>query len=265
MRKSDEAVQVSEHISSYVLQLTDYCSQKTSFFSDPDFPESMSKTYKGVRILFFEEIYETYSRLDFTMERDRSVGMAGLETRLARVYNARARYGLLDVFNHPSYLRRSLLWQRASKTEALRRIRYPEHRQVPTWSWMALMGPIAYVDIPFDVVVWSDDLESPFNEHLASERDDVANTRHRTIRGAARTFVQQPADEVVLDREPNDSGLVLTCVVLGTQHQDGRDRHYGIVVSRIDGQKVYERIGVVTFERTQEWLKTEGTLKVEVV
>ena len=84
--------------------------------------------------------------------------MCGLERRLAKVYNVRARYGILDK----AFLHRSLLWQAEDTEKPLRKINFKDDNKVPSWSWMAVMGPIKYMDAPFELMFWNLDFNSPF-------------------------------------------------------------------------------------------------------
>ncbi|KAJ8129636.1 hypothetical protein O1611_g3997 [Lasiodiplodia mahajangana] len=150
--------------------MTKLFNRKSSFLSDPHFPDSAAKYYKGMRIEFFQYIYSKYSGLAFSKEHeeDRSVALRGLEKRMARVYNVRGGHGILDG----EYLQRSLLWQRdTSKTRSLRSISYERNEKVPSWSWMAVMGQIAYMDAPFDWMDWNDEIKSPLGPQADFEVD----------------------------------------------------------------------------------------------
>jgi hypothetical protein len=99
-------------------------SQHPSFFSDPDFPNSIYKHEKSFRIDLFQQTYEEFFGLDFTVDTDRAVAINGLESRLAKLYGS-ASYGLVHDLQDISYLIRSLLWQRVSQCSALVRLKYP--------------------------------------------------------------------------------------------------------------------------------------------
>ncbi|PMD58641.1 uncharacterized protein K444DRAFT_630355 [Hyaloscypha bicolor E] len=148
--------------------MTKLFNRKSSFLSDPHFPESAAKYYKGMRIEFFQYIYSKYSGLDFSAnhEDDRSVALRGLENRMAKVYNVPAWHGILDG----EYLHRSLLWQRDMvKTKSLHEISYEDDKRVPSWSWMAVMGPIRYMDAPFDWMEWNRDIKTPLGSRSAAQ------------------------------------------------------------------------------------------------
>ncbi|KAH7067808.1 hypothetical protein FB567DRAFT_599457 [Paraphoma chrysanthemicola] len=236
--------------------LTKLINQRTSFMSDPEFPKSMLKHYKGMRILFFENIYSDYSQLRFSDDTDRSIGIAGIETRLARVYDARAKFGILHDPQDRSYLRRSLLWQNAEASKPLKPIEYPESNRIPSWSWMAVMGRITYMSIPFDSVEWSEDVKAPFNpaEH---EINRWPNQQGYRLAANARNFSEQDGDHVVMDRplDRANTGL-LKCVVFGTEKAEepiDLERHYTLLITPLGPTNLYTRIGVATFERDKSW------------
>lgn len=229
----------------------------------------MLRSYKGMRILFFQYIYEQYSRLEFTFETDRAVGIAGIEAKVARVYRAEATFGILDDPQERSYLCRSLLWQRAETEQSLRRIGYSHHNHVPSWSWMAVMGSITYMNIPFETVEWRTDIDSPTCaiealQHGSSQPPNSLSAR-------ARKFERENEDRVVFDRPETVGCEILKCVVFGIEsaHHQGVNesgieyprKHYGLLVQLAPGIGAYERVGVVVFERKVDWYwRNEGDI-----
>ncbi|KAF2641854.1 HET-domain-containing protein [Massarina eburnea CBS 473.64] len=237
--------------------------RKSSFLSDPNFPESMASHYKGMRIIFFENIYEKYSQLSFTYWRDRAVALAGIERRLARVYATRARYGILDHSDR-SYLRRSLLWQRAVSDAAPReqhslpKIEFGAGQEVPSWSWMAVMGAIEYMPVPFDVVDWDASLkwvsESEKREELVGRAKDADGSGN--IEG------------IIWDRPEESERENLRMVIVGTERTYGVgdvSKHYVIVVASIPGPSgvVWERVGVGAVVKEPGWIEGLTWIRVE--
>ncbi|KAG9188484.1 hypothetical protein G6011_02407 [Alternaria panax] len=219
---------------------------KTSFLSDPQFPDAMLKRYKGMRIASFEEIYEKYSQLEFTHLTDRSLGMAGIESRFATLFG-----------------KANLLWRRADLTKVMTKIVYPPDRQVLSWSWMAVTGSICFMDIPSGSVDWTPDLVSPFDDS-----EDTCGTSG-ALRGDARQFSTQRDDRLFFDRVTDGLSYgQLLCLVLGTQDVwDGRlMTHYGLLVATAEeGSGVYERVGVATFERDHNWMDREHFQCISIV
>ncbi|KAI0000236.1 HET-domain-containing protein [Xylariaceae sp. FL0662B] len=206
---------------------------KAEFLGDSDFPNSLLNYYRDGRIGLFQELYGTYSRLDFKELSDRSMGVLGLERRLVRTLETEGDYGILK-----RYLQRSLLWKRHGSAR-LRPIPYPDDRSVPSWSWMAYRGEISFVDPPFNSVEWFEgDIKDPFKggplrypsqrwegkpkpeiEALAREIDmskDPIEIRKRIV-----------FDEVTVDRANS-----LRCVVLGRDKagDEGQRNHYVLVI-----------------------------------
>jgi hypothetical protein len=187
--------------------------------------------------------------------------MAGIESRLAKIFG-HAQFGILYDPKDFSYLPRTLLWERADPNHILTKIDYPPNKQVPSWSWMAVMGSICFMDIPFGGVDWDRDFESPFNR--------PQNTP-QALFGNARDFTKQNDDRLIFDRHM-DAPLHthLKCMVLGTKTDSmGHTRtkkHYGIlVVAREADDGSYERVGVATFERDSNWLTRDRGVPVRII
>ncbi|KAM7218287.1 hypothetical protein V8F06_006350 [Rhypophila decipiens] len=158
------------------------------FFSDANFPAQAQSFYKGMKIRFYETVYKEYSARDFSVHSDRAVALEGLESKILETYQSAGAYGIIQLpsSSSPSIsqtnsnrrtsggggssgIHRSLMWQRnGPKMRRITGDETPEAQRrmsiVPTWSWMKVMGPIRYFDIPMDTVDWSneDALSSPF-------------------------------------------------------------------------------------------------------
>ncbi|KAI1457297.1 hypothetical protein F4805DRAFT_457862 [Annulohypoxylon moriforme] len=221
--------------------------RKSSFLSDPNFPQSLALYYKGMRTEFFQSIYSRYSALDFSNETDRPVAMLGLERRLANVYAAHAKYGILDK----SYLHRSLLWQIGDTKKPLQEIRYKDGSGVPSWSWMAVMGPIKYMDAPFASMEWDSDIKSPFEDN--SENVDPQLVPNYIV--SARTVLREVNDESLMYDRPEDkndqNNRMPKCVVIGWEEREKEDVTLELYVLLIiptgtseGGYENYKRIGV---------------------
>jgi hypothetical protein len=221
----------------------------------------MHEQYKGMRIVFFEEIYEKYSQLDFTHYTDRAVGMAGIETRLAKLFGL-AQYGLLYDPNEFSYLPRTLLWQRADMKDVLKKINYPEDKRVPSWSWMAVMGRICFMGIPFAAVRWREDFEAPFGNLHGHQDAGELGKPPQALQCNARDFSRKADDRLIFDQsEEALPNARLKCLVLGTDTNPvGRvEKHYGLLLAATGVTDSYERVGVATFERDKTWIDIPGT------
>ncbi|KAI1383464.1 HET-domain-containing protein [Hypoxylon trugodes] len=226
--------------------------RKSSFLSDPKFPYSAIQFYEGMRIKFFQCLYSRYSTLDFSHEVDRSVAMFGIERRLAKTYGVPG-YGILGG----NYLYQSLLWQAMDANKPLRKINYKDGNKPPSWSWMAVTGPIKYMDAPKDTMVWDYTIKSPLKDQ--SVRADIANLPLKDP--LISDFMVQARDiklskEIdtqcfIYDRpEYKDNKLVeekLKCVIIGCEKKESGDlpsNWYTLLIIPTGTTGDYERIGV---------------------
>ncbi|RTE79094.1 hypothetical protein BHE90_006400 [Fusarium euwallaceae] len=243
--------------------LTKMNNQLAAFLGDPNFPQvairssaSQRETSRGQRILYYQDLYKTYSRLKFTHWEDRAVAMNGLEQRLSWGFKCRGGFGILDDSrqeNHRSLLHRSLLWHRAKAP--LEKIVFPPDRQkAPTWSWMAFQGEIDYLAVPFNGVDWDTELKSPWQK---AETQSAGRSEVLEIRATARQLkVGNKAIEGVklfFNSSGQSQPLVskALCVVVGKEkgHTHVKDRTHYILLVRPTGSAkesqtmVCERIG----------------------
>ncbi|KAK1480001.1 serine/threonine protein kinase [Colletotrichum cuscutae] len=231
-----------------LMRLSKPTSRQAALLGDSNFPESALELFKGGRIRTFQTLYEMYSRLAFTVPSDRSIGIKGLEERLVKNFETKGGFGIFE-----EYLQRSLLWQRAPDT-SLDRILYSPDRRVPSWSWMAYRGPIAYLEAPFEHINWTDDIVTPFNTDSGKKTHwQVSEGSEITLlRGLASRFGLDPIElhkRVTFDESTDHSVDQLLCIVIGQEKTEGMSRepeHYVIVISKLSDERGgrYERVGV---------------------
>jgi len=128
-------------------------SNQAAFLGDPNFPMVAMRSSRGGKIRLYESLYRTYSRLKFTRISDRPIAIAGLEQRLVAAFDTHGGYG---VFERP-FFGRSLLWKRDEASgRPMTPIVFPpgQEYRVPSWSWMAYVGAVEFMDLPFDGVEW---------------------------------------------------------------------------------------------------------------
>ncbi|KAL9084295.1 MAG: hypothetical protein Q9165_008123 [Trypethelium subeluteriae] len=238
----------------YCETLTKMRNPKSAFLGDPEFPKSAERLFKGGRIRLYEEIYKRYSRLAFTQIADRAVAISGLENRLIRTFNTTGRYGAFE-----EYLGRSLLWQR-DRNNLMCVIEYPTSRKVPSWSWMAYDGEIAYIDVPFGKVHWFKEIRSHFRRLTESGKsqqipqgDDspdfelsaVARDLRLEIAGHGRSFVLFDVREPRSTRE-------LECVVIARDQdpdfENVRKCYILVISSEGEHTNKYKRVGAGVVE-----------------
>ncbi len=253
LRISYKATQVcsSAHIPCSGKANVSFQSSKASFLGDSNFPKSALEYFKGGRILFFQSVYEMYSRLGFTYYEDRPIAIAGLERQLVQTFETQGGYGIFE-----SYLERGLLWQRP-ENGSLSRIRYPSDRHVPSWSWMAYRGGITYMKIPFEGADWTKDLTTPFkagtNDWNKRHWEPDESTRSTDLTAWARNLSMSSIEmtkRLVFD-EPRDYDIAaLKCIVLGKEKKEGSTEdpiHWVLVIqpmARKDNYALSERVGV---------------------
>jgi hypothetical protein len=223
-----------------------------------------------LKIRFFQEIYEKYSRLNFAKEWDRSEGMAGLERRLVQAFTTRGRYGVLDsITDFDSFFGRSLLWQRDEEAVAmLPRIKYVENGRtpVPSWSWMAVMGSIKYVNVEFGMTDWSEDVKSPFTEGLGVEQDGFTVQPVGELTAMAKDFKPKDEAKLLMDRpsETEAKRRHLKCVVIGVEKlsiPSKSQKYYVLIVSPVQGKDSsndYERVGISILTREEVEFERPG-------
>ncbi|KAI0142501.1 HET-domain-containing protein [Hypoxylon sp. NC0597] len=223
---------------------------KAEFLGDPNFPKSALQYFRDGRIVLFQALYEMYSKLAFTVPTDRSVGIIGLERRLAKTFQTRSDYGVLECYSG-----RSLIWKRKCP-DKLERIEYGDDCTVPSWSWMAYSGEISYVSAPFGGVSWNkDQIHIPFGE------DGRLRNSTQTLAGKPEPMITAPVtnvnmdaygDEIlqllIFDEVAVDDPNTIRCVVLGNDKEGDQDtrRYYVIAIQHCYEaypKHVYKRVG----------------------
>jgi hypothetical protein len=207
---------------------------------------------QGEKIIRFQDLYKTYSRLSLPNPFDRPIAISGLENRLLKAFDARGGFGVFD--GQSGLLQRSLLWYRPAD-KVLTRIQYPSSSTAmvpPLWSWIAYIGGIDYLVPKFGNIVWMK-LTSPWS--LARGGDISAKNASTTLGGEVQAIKLDITDEngrLYFDSFEAVDTSAVQCVVLGVEQGNQPPSfkiHYFILVAPTitfgsDGSKVYERIGV---------------------
>ncbi|KAK4186814.1 hypothetical protein QBC35DRAFT_533079 [Podospora australis] len=244
-----------------------------AFLGDPDFPKIIMNANQSEKILRYQDLYKSYSRLGLTNPYDRPTAIDGLQDRILKTLGSQGGFGVFDEGTRKKgLLRRSLMWYRGAETPSLQRIVFPSDRAisvVPSWSWMAYTGGIDYISPKFNGVEW-EDLRSPWSGHeprskkgKGTGRADEGITRTRTeILGGNIAIIakayeydpwkagsqgegmimldtpgmseQPPAKAVVLGRQRGMWETSRLCYLLLVQATCKRDRF---------GEKIWERVG----------------------
>ncbi|KAK4211029.1 hypothetical protein QBC37DRAFT_447106 [Rhypophila decipiens] len=264
------------------------------FFSDANFPAQAQSFYKGMKIRFYETVYQEYSARDFSVHSDRAIALEGLESKILETDQSAGAYGIIQLPSSSSTstpngrtsggIHRSLMWQRDGP-KMMRRItgdETPEAQKrmsiVPTWSWMKVMGPIRYFDIPMDTVDWSSEnaLSSPFKKKpvglmsvqnadelyiraIVSRLDEVAYKAAVPVTGSMGVGVNNGNNLFVMDCVDSPGHVQgLSCVVIGKNKTGSNVDFWMCYVLLVaptgrpsdgDDAPCYERVGVGRVEQ----------------
>ncbi|KAH8743332.1 heterokaryon incompatibility protein-domain-containing protein, partial [Diaporthe sp. PMI_573] len=223
--------------------LTQMRNTKALFLSDPKFPESLFRHGDEGKIQLFQSLFIRYTHLGLTEPTDRPVAIFGLQERLVTKLRTQGRHGVFE-----DYLHRSLLWER-SGPKRMSRILYATNRKVPSWSWMAYDGQIAYMKIPFNQVEWSKDILWPeqalkaevmaFQPCKIKRKDDETCVIEDETGNGERGWLK-------FDGADSTDVRTLKCVIVGRESKNAGRKYYVLVVTPIcsEGCRTFERVGV---------------------
>lgn len=133
-------------------------SAREASLGDSQFPTYAAKNQTtGAKIIFFQSLYKEYCALQLSQSTDRPFAIAGLEQRFTRALEVTSGAGTFGG----QFLGRSLLWRRPDDLDKMKRINFQVPRylsqmvhQPPSWSFMAYMGAISYIETPGNTVKW---------------------------------------------------------------------------------------------------------------
>ncbi|KAF2265195.1 HET-domain-containing protein [Lojkania enalia] len=231
------------------------------FLGDPKFPEKSIRQNRGRKIVYFQDLYKQYSRLEFKEIEDRPIAIAGLENRLRTAYKTGGKFGIFDDGPGGGLFHRSLLWVRGEEEcddKTLSPIEFSEHRniRVPTWSWMAYKGGIDYLEPPFKTTDWAGAEVQPAWSSAKDSTSDrtnmdaeialVATVRNYNVAGRK----SDDPFKLVYDTDRTGSdGQQPQCVIVA-KPKDGiteREKTYYVLIvtltSSTDKGKIYRRLG----------------------
>lgn len=183
-----------------------------------------------------------YSTLNLTYATDRAYAVAGLQYRIADAFRSAVTCGVL--WRWPE---RMLLWC-AVQPCTLTKIQYPAKTAAPpSWSWMAYDGHITFLDIPFDSVDWTGEVQEP--------KDMVLHRLHVNARKMRIDNADLMGRAVLDAKDVNPAqSKFWQCVLLGKRRECQNDddaEHYVLLIrsfASLSDQPghVYERVGVAT-------------------
>ncbi|KAH8704602.1 heterokaryon incompatibility protein-domain-containing protein [Phaeosphaeriaceae sp. PMI808] len=237
--------------------------------SSSDFPNCNSSNFQKDHSSAFKYTFTKYTKLSLTEKEDRQVAIAGLEARLERFYGTISAYGILKKFFHES-----LFWHRAGDN-GLVWIEKLKDRSVPSWSWMAYIGEIGYIDLPISI---SDPCKDPqtnvrftYGEFhpgkcaLQARLAQVSWSSHINRNGCKNCEMLDSTKNLVgftfCDEEHGKDGEVteydikgISCISIAKgaapfEELGGGDVHFVILVSPVEetgqnNQRAHRRLGV---------------------
>ncbi|ENH62796.1 hypothetical protein FOC1_g10006259 [Fusarium oxysporum f. sp. cubense race 1] len=252
---------------------------------DARFPDKAMRTQsRGLKIRYFQALYQQYSQLELSHIQDRPLAIAGLESRLRKAYRlrdddwAKGGYGIFHDGPGHGLFHRSLLWKRSEDEPVLELIdfsRRPED-SMPTWSWMAFKGGIDYLDPPFNKVDWEmTEVESPWSRKSGGSEGTLSSHHLKVTARPFNVAGHRPGEiELIYDnpeRKATSEGYRPKCAIVA-KSKEGVDRNeksfYVMILIEVpnmdsQGQQVFRRLGVGRM--MGKYISWEETLQKGVV
>jgi hypothetical protein len=228
-------------------------SDKIAFLGDANFPNYTIRENStvGEQIDLFTDLFQRYTRLEFSHPEDRPIAIDGLMDRLTEAFKTESLAGLFKT-----YWGRCLLWRRADSVGLLKKIPSGTHtRKIPpTWSWMAYEGEISFIKPEGGQIYWNDpDVALPFNQRTQASWLQTSHLNDSmAIRAKAFDFEIAPDASESEALISWDGGRVLAssstkCVIIGSEKDPGTKGHFVLIVKAMlgaHGTNAYERVGV---------------------
>jgi hypothetical protein len=217
-------------------------SSEAAFLGDSNFPAyAVRNTTLGDKITLFKRLYKEYCRLGFSNYTDKPFAISGLEQRLTERFEDVSGAGVFG-----QHKGRCLLWTRAEDVDSLERIDFgdanPETHKPPSWSFMAHVGGIEYIDVPGRTVDW----EIPGLQLTGTAAVSWLNADKRLVFMAdARAFGTNRRSKLVYD-VPSEQRGEDKCVIVGKSSEASV---YVLIVRPAQvaktgqGREVYRRAG----------------------
>ncbi|TGO40875.1 hypothetical protein BHYA_0030g00420 [Botrytis hyacinthi] len=229
---------------------------RIAFLGDPNLPDYTIRPSStvGDQIKLFIDLFQRYTRLEFSHPEHRPISIDGLMERLTIAFKTRSLAGLFKTF-----WGRCLLWRRADNTGPLKKIPPGKHsrRTPPTWSWMAFDGAISFIEPGGGHVSWNDaGVKLPF-ANLTGDQTSWLRTscQNDSVAIQAEAFdfdIPANASKSEAYIYYDDSTIsTAKCVIVGTDKHHVNDasmkKHYVLIVkprSDILGATSYKRCGI---------------------
>jgi hypothetical protein len=129
---------------------------RVGFLSDLNFPTCGLGGTKGGDIVFYEDLYEQYSKLSFSKDEDRPFAINGLEQRLSKALREKcgSYLGYFGIFD--DYWGQGLVWRRVVGVGKMIRLTRGAcgGDPSPSWSWQDHAGGISFMKPDPHSVLW---------------------------------------------------------------------------------------------------------------
>lgn len=241
-----------------------YHSKEAAFLGDSNFPfYGIDHKTIGDQLYLFTRLWEKYSTLFFSHPTDKPVALSGLEQRLTKKFAENSGAGVFK-----QRWGRFLLWSRAKHVPSLTRINFMPQAEsqstsapapkagterTPSWSLLAYVGAIAFVQPAFGSVTWESSTENGLRLTGTSTKSWLYCTEALSFEAEARDFdtvanIETIESDLVYDVPEEANTRITKCVIIGEQKNatdPGAARHYVLIISPKEPRStgVYERIG----------------------
>ncbi|KAF3048072.1 hypothetical protein E8E12_009880 [Didymella heteroderae] len=194
---------------------------EVAFLGDAHFPSAVIKSdsTRGSQIRLWTRLFEDYSALELSHRQDRAVAIQGLMARLTHAFRTQNIFGLFT-----SFWGRCLLWRRPQRGVPKGRIPQGDSpfKLPPTWSWMAVEGPIYFLQPEGGEVIWNaGDVALP-----------LVKDTHPPQLEQPESLPRRPADSIA-----QGDAIRATAFSFATSKEANimQDLHYDDEMSRVEG------------------------------
>lgn len=226
----------------------------------------MKEKTKGAQLHLFQTLFAHFCRLNLSHNTDKPFAISGLEQRLTQRIEDTSGAGIFGRNKG-----RFLLWRRDDGVQSLERIVFNATKSKahtpPSWSFMAHVGGITYINIPGHTVNWEElDLRltgSGSTSWLYAEEPLLFRALARDFEVKTEDYSEQSM--LVYDRPAEDRNND-RCVIIGTVG----DKFRYVLVVRPRGENGAEGSQRPLYERTGagyipiSWIK-DGGIDTEII
>lgn len=210
-------------------------------YGDADFPRSALGDLNISPVAIFKDLFQTFSRLNFTFQSNRPYAIRGLESRLHRELQCEGIFGI--VAGKSEYIGQSLLWRRAAASAVPRANFRKRAGRPPSWSWLAYAGEIGYLDIRQGEVEWDAQISIVDSSRSGTHGKTYLDCR---LSAPAWKFREENILEACYDYPDSTIHDDLKCVIVGRglEANGTPSTYYLLLVAKIGAGHPWVRLGV---------------------